>query len=84
MTLNSLLALLGSVLLISLKDILYRILMTIVGRRLVEYMVLSALRWLAKRTDSNVDDDLVQKLENALQDTPSSVESPIDPKPPEA
>jgi hypothetical protein len=74
-TLKLLLALLTPVLIASLKDVLHRILMALVGRKVVEWAVLSALEWLAKRTDSHVDDELVDIVKKALQPPPDSVES---------
>lgn len=69
---NTLLAVLAAVALASLKDVLHRLAMAIVGPKVVEWLVLSALRWLAKQTKSNADDALLEHVEAALGATEPS------------
>lgn len=70
------LALAGPLLLVALKDVLHRILMALVGRKVVEWLVLSALDWLAKHSKSRVDDELVEIVRAELKAPAASQAGP--------
>jgi hypothetical protein len=67
MTLKAILAIVTPLLLVALKDVLHRILMAIVGRKVVEWLVMNALDWLAKHSKSRVDDELVEIVRQELK-----------------
>lgn len=64
-----------AVLLASLRDVIHQIFLTLVGKRIVKFLVLSALEWLAKRTDNKVDDELVAQVKQALESKEQQPES---------
>lgn len=82
MTLKALCALVAPLLLVALKDVLHKLLMALVGRRVVEWLVLNALDWLAKHSKSRVDDELVAIVREELkapapsQASPAGVQAP--------
>lgn len=43
-------------------SVLANIAMTMLSRRIIEYITFSFLEWLVKRTDTKYDDDLLQKV----------------------
>lgn len=50
-----------------LKQVAQHLLMSLLTRQFIEDLIIKALKWLAKKTDSAVDDELVAKVEEALK-----------------
>ena len=57
-----------------LKEILKAVLVSLVTKQFIKEVVIYALRKLVKHTDNNVDNELVDMVEKALNTNPEQTE----------
>ncbi|MBK9292811.1 MAG: hypothetical protein IPM52_14480 [Bacteroidetes bacterium] len=70
--LKTLIGLLAAAFALALRATAWRLLQALISPKVVEWAVLKLLHWLSRQTKSQVDDELVQKVAEAMQGSEAS------------